>query len=88
MEAARAKGLHPYAWYLGGAVAALGLGYALAGLAGVFVWAALALHAQVQLMLSDYVQHYGLMRRTRDDGGLEPAQTAEGRLGAQDGRHR
>jgi alkane 1-monooxygenase len=36
------------------------------------VWAGLALHAQVQLMLSDYVQHYGLTRATRDDGRLEP----------------
>lgn len=71
-EAARGHGVHPYAWYLGGAVAVLGLGFALAGWVGVAVWGALALHAQVQLMLSDYVQHYGLMRSARADGRLEP----------------
>ena len=36
------------------------------------VWLALSLHAQSQLLLSDYVQHYGLMRRTLPDGRLEP----------------
>ena len=29
---------------------------------GAVVWAALGLHAQVQILLSDYVQHYGLRR--------------------------
>ncbi len=72
VEKARAPGLHPYVWYVGGALAALGLGFSLAGWAGVLVWAGLALHAQVQLMLSDYVQHYGLMRAARPDGTLVP----------------
>jgi alkane 1-monooxygenase len=58
--------------YLGGAALALSCAYVLAGGWGVLVWAGLALHAQVQLMLSDYVQHYGLTRATRDDGRLEP----------------
>jgi alkane 1-monooxygenase len=70
-ENARRKGLHPYVWYVGGAVVALACGYLLAGVWGVLAWGALALHAQVQLMLSDYVQHYGLMRTMRD-GRLEP----------------
>lgn len=66
------RGLHPYAVYLGGAALALGLAYAIAGGWGVVVWAGLCLHAQVQLMLSDYVQHYGLTRARRPDGRLEP----------------
>lgn len=32
----------------------------------------LSAHAQVQLMLSDYVQHYGLSRKTNTRGKLEP----------------
>jgi alkane 1-monooxygenase len=66
------RGLHPYAVYLGGAALALALAYGIAGGRGVLVWGALALHAQVQLMLSDYVQHYGLQRARRADGRLEP----------------
>jgi alkane 1-monooxygenase len=70
-ENARRKGTHPYVWYLGGAFAALACGFVLAGFAGVVAWGALAFYAQVQLMLSDYVQHYGLQRRLVD-GRLEP----------------
>jgi alkane 1-monooxygenase len=66
------RGLHPYAVYLGGAMLALALAFLIAGGWGVVVWAGLALHAQVQLMLSDYVQHYGLTRAPRDGGRLEP----------------
>jgi alkane 1-monooxygenase len=72
MENTRGHGLHPYVWYIGGALAALALGFVLGGVGGVLAWLALALHAQVQLMLSDYVQHYGLQRARRADGKLEP----------------
>lgn len=71
-RSASGRGVHPYAIYLGGAVLALGAGFAIAGPWGVLVWGTLALHAQVQLMLSDYVQHYGLTRARREDGRLEP----------------
>ena len=67
-----AKGVHPYVVYVGMAGACLALGGLIAGWAGVLAWAALAFHAQSQLMLSDYVQHYGLMRQRRADGRLEP----------------
>jgi alkane 1-monooxygenase len=70
---ARGKaGLHPYAVYIAAAGICLSLGYAIAGVWGVLAWAALAAHAQSQLMLSDYVQHYGLMRAKREDGRVEP----------------
>lgn len=66
------RGLHPYAWYLAGAVFALAVAWALAGGTGIAIWLGLSLHAQSQLLLSDYVQHYGLMRRDGGGGRLEP----------------
>lgn len=63
---------HPYAFYIAGSLAALGLALLLAGLPGLITWAALALHAQSQILLSDYVQHYGLTRARQADGKLEP----------------
>jgi alkane 1-monooxygenase len=66
------QGVHPYTLWTGGALAALACGAALAGWGGVLVWLALAAHAQVQILLADYVQHYGLTRATRPDGRPEP----------------
>ena len=65
-------GLHPYWIYLAGAALALGFGFVLAGWAGVAVWVLLAGHAQAQLLLADYVQHYGLLRSVLSDGRTEP----------------
>jgi alkane 1-monooxygenase len=66
------QGLHPYLGY--GAVSAVALFVALiiAGLPGLLVWLGLALHVQAQILLSDYVQHYGLLRHKGPDGRLEP----------------
>ncbi|WP_135450008.1 alkane 1-monooxygenase [Tabrizicola caldifontis] len=66
------KGLHPYAGYLAGSALALATALLVAGPAGVLVWVLLSLHAQMQILLSDYVQHYGLTRSQRADGRLEP----------------
>ena len=66
------RGLHPYAWYLAGSTLGLVAGGLVAGWPGVAVWVLLSLHAQSQLLLSDYVQHYGLMRARLPDGRLEP----------------
>ncbi len=71
-RSAKGRAVHPYAVYLGGAALALAAALVVAGVWGLLVWAVLALHAQMQLMLSDYVQHYGLTRARRDDGRLEP----------------
>ena len=71
-QAGHGGSTHPYAWYLGGAALGLGVGWILAGPAGLAVWFALSAHAQCQLLLSDYVQHYGLVRARRADGRLEP----------------
>lgn len=65
-------GLHPYAVWTGGAVAALVCGGLIAGWAGLLAWAALAAHAQVQILLADYVQHYGLTRAMLPSGRVEP----------------
>jgi alkane 1-monooxygenase len=65
-------GPHPYSLYLSGSASALILATLIAGLPGLLAWTALALHAQSQILLSDYVQHYGLTRSPRPDGKLEP----------------
>ncbi|MGC3939384.1 alkane 1-monooxygenase [Roseobacter sp. EG26] len=62
---------HPYLIYIVGAFASIGVAFLLSGSLGVLVLIALSLHAQMQLMLSDYLQHYGLRRRLSKDGNLE-----------------
>jgi len=63
---------HPYALYLGGAALTVALAGLLAGWAGVGALIAMAGYAQVQILMSDYVQHYGLRRQRRADGRPEP----------------
>lgn len=63
---------HPYAGYILGALVTLGLAGLIGGVWGVIVLIVLAAHAQMQLLLSDYVQHYGLVRHPLPDGRLEP----------------
>lgn len=65
-------GLHPYAIYLGGAALSVALAAALAGGAGVAALLGLSLYAQTQLLLSDYVQHYGLRRNQTAPNRWEP----------------
>ncbi len=64
--------IHPYTQYLGGAVLMLFLAFLIGGLKGMFVLLALSAFAQMQLMLSDYVQHYGLQRTPMENGRYEP----------------
>ena len=59
----RAKGLHPFVTYAGMTLSAAGVALALGGWPGGTVWALLCLHTKLQIHLSDYVQHYGLLRR-------------------------
>ncbi len=63
------QGPHPYSLYLAGGALALALAVAIAGLPGLLVWAALAFHVQVQILVSDYVQHYGCAARAWQTGG-------------------
>ena len=69
-------GLNPYALYAGGAVMCLGLGYGLAGWPGVLVWLGLGVQTGSQILLSDYIQHYGLARQTDTDGKRVPVAMA------------
>lgn len=63
---------HPYVAYVMGGLVCTGCAYALAGWRGVIAYLGLALYAQVQLLLSDYVQHYGLRRTINTSGKPEP----------------
>jgi len=67
-----AGGFNPYFLYVGGAGLTLILAALAAGLEGVTSLTLLASYAQIQLLLSDYVQHYGLQRKTDSDGKIEP----------------
>lgn len=63
---------NPYLVYLGGSLA-VAIGVTLAfGPLGLLVWLLLSAHAQVQLLLSDYVQHYGLERQKTGPDAYEP----------------
>lgn len=58
---------NPYVTYLAGGMIALVLAIYIGGIAGLIGFVAVALNAQLQLLLSDYVQHYGLHRSMRGD---------------------
>ncbi|MEM6372371.1 MAG: alkane 1-monooxygenase [Pseudomonadota bacterium] len=62
----------PYIGYVAGAGLTVAAAYGIAGPSGVAGLILIALYAQTQLMLSDYVQHYGLERQMRPDGRREP----------------
>lgn len=59
---------HPYVVYLAGGVFCAIVAGALAGWPGVAVFLVISAYAQMQILLADYVQHYGL-KRTRTSGG-------------------
>ncbi len=63
--------LHPYLQYIGGAIAFIALAAILGGLKAAIIYICLAGFATSQLLLSDYIQHYGLVRR-QINGKAEP----------------
>ncbi len=65
-------GPHPYLIYAALGLAALALSAALAGGPGLLAHLGLAAYVQSQLMITDYVQHYGLPRAPGPDGRPEP----------------
>ncbi|WP_333828970.1 alkane 1-monooxygenase [Pararhodobacter sp.] len=75
--------LNPYVVHVGGALAFMALAFATLGWKGLAVYLALAFHAQSQILMSDYVQHYGLRRQRRADGRLEPVSAAHSWNGGQ-----
>lgn len=63
---------HPYWVYVGGALFVTALAWWMAGLAGALALIAVTTYAQMQHLVSDYIQHYGLRRAKRENGKLEP----------------
>ncbi|MCB2129991.1 MAG: alkane 1-monooxygenase [Rhodobacteraceae bacterium] len=72
-EAGGLKGLNPYSLYIAGALAVVAVMLTVFGFDGLLAYLLLCAHVQTQLLLSDYVQHYGLLRRVLPSGNLEPA---------------
>ena len=66
------SGVHPYVWYLGIGLASLASAVLIGGPSGALIWLFLSAHAQMQQLLGDYVQHYGLTRARLPDGRYEP----------------
>ena len=58
---------HPYVHYVLGAIGFVALAYGFTGLQGAICYVALASFSTSQLLLSDYVQHYGLQRKIIND---------------------
>ena len=70
-EVAMGNRVFPYAIYVVGGVAMLALAGLIGGAAGVLAYLALAIYASTQILMSDYVQHYGLRRAIGPDGKPE-----------------
>ena len=68
----RIAALTPYVGYVLGGLWFVMLFGLLFGFFGVLAYLGLCLYAQIQLLLSDYVQHYGLERARRDEASYEP----------------
>ncbi|MCK0097572.1 alkane 1-monooxygenase [Yoonia sp. F2084L] len=63
---------NPYLVYVSGAALCLMAATKLGGWQGLVAYLALCGYAQSQLLMSDYVQHYGLTRAVQSDGKPEP----------------
>lgn len=63
---------NPYYTWIAGAVIVLGISLAIGGFLGMIVMLALAGLVHLQILLSDYVQHYGLQRLILQSGRYEP----------------
>ncbi|MGY3439438.1 MULTISPECIES: alkane 1-monooxygenase [unclassified Marinovum] len=66
------RGLHPYTLYALISFVVLLAALWIGGLAGAGALVAIAVYTQSQLMVSDYVQHYGLPRRLDANDRPEP----------------
>lgn len=71
-RAGRTWASHPYVGYVLGAIALMILSVLLAGPGGLGALLLIAGLTQTQILLSDYVQHYGLERSERADGKFDP----------------
>lgn len=77
-EAARLRKINrpawrnPYVIYVGGSLLCLIAATLTGGWQALIAYLGLCAHAQLQLLMSDYVQHYGLTRKINADGQAEP----------------
>ena len=76
-SALRARGgkswlTHPYLGYVGMATLGLGASFYTFGIKGLAAYIFLCIYAQAQILLADYVQHYGLRRALKDNGKPVP----------------
>ena len=60
--------------YAGGAALFIALAFVFGGTKGALIYVGLAIYATSQLLLSDYIQHYGLMQ-AEVEGKYEPVGT-------------
>ncbi|QBY00179.1 alkane 1-monooxygenase [Rhodophyticola sp. CCM32] len=63
---------NPYIYWVTGGILMLFAAVYIAGLPGLLAFLTLAALTHLQILLSDYIQHYGLQRLERPDGRLEP----------------
>lgn len=63
---------HPYALWVGGGALCLIIAPLIGGIPAVTGFLGLAVLAHCQILLSDYIQHYGLSRLTLPNGRIEP----------------
>ena len=63
---------HPYVGYTAGGILTVSASLVIGGFTGLGALLAIATYAQIQLFLSDYVQHYGLRRKMLESGRFEP----------------
>lgn len=63
---------HPYFTYVFWSVVGISSSYTLAGIAGISTLLILAAYVHLQILLADYVQHYGLRRAIGTTGKPEP----------------
>lgn len=71
-RAGRSALRNPYIIYVLGGLLMVILAITIGGFGGLLGYLLICAYAQMQLLLSDYVQHYGLMRETRENGRLAP----------------
>lgn len=63
---------NPYAYWVGGGVLMLLFVVLTGGFWGTLIFLELCLFFHLQILMSDFIQHYGLQRMKRADGSYEP----------------
>ena len=76
IQAGKPSGAHPYRRDAIVGAGFLALSFLMGQWLGLAVYLGLALYAQVQILLADYVQHYGLRRAQLESGKLAPVSEA------------